>query len=262
MADQDVNVFEEQQQSGSDDPNQSVLDTGNQADDQGQQDADDPVQKLLKGFTKEDGSPVYSSVDAVLEGLQAKENFIQQLKSENAAMREKLDASKGIDDVLAALSQNGKPDAPAPGTTEQQPAANAVTPQDLVKVVNQVLQQNSAQDIQKNNLKEFNKVCAKAYGNKAKKVFLEKAAEAGLTQGEVKDLAAKNPKLALKALGISQTDAQHSTFNAQSTVISDGKNHTQVKAADYDNKKDLFAATKEETLQNLRDQGVDVPDDM
>lgn len=202
---------------------------------------DNSFADLLGMIRNETGAPKYKSVPEALNGLAHAQTFIEQLKAEKAESDRKLAEALNVANKTEALESTVqellRKQAEASGSTGQQ----ALTAEQIAELVNQTL---TANDTKKTATQNINEVIAKTqqqFGQHAEAKYLEAAQELGLTVKEMNDLAAKNPKLVLKALGVSGAPAHKQ--NTGAPIL------TQVNTAGFQPHQDTFVKRNETKLQ-------------
>lgn len=173
---------------------------------------------LLSSIKNERGEQKYASLAEALVGLQHAQNYIPQLKAEQAqkdAEIERLRVEalrvKTLEESLSS-ALNSQQQAAAP---QAQPAFDESK---LADLVNQTLNKQKQADIEKSNQLMVVSTLQQSFGADAEKKFDEAAAEMGLSRQEMNALAAKSPKLILTALGVKSQTTNTNAFPTQSTV--------------------------------------------
>jgi hypothetical protein len=168
---------------------------------------------LLSSIKNERGEQKYATLAEALVGLQHAQNYIPQLKAEQAqrdAEIERLRVEalrvKTLEETLSALNSQQPTSAPQAQTVFDESK--------LADLVNQTLTRRQQADIEKSNQQMVVSTLQQSFGADAEKKFDEAAAEMGLSRQEMNALAAKSPKLILTALGVK---AQTNTSNAFTT---------------------------------------------
>ena len=206
MSDQD-NLFKDTQENNKpEDP------TGN---------PDNTLQDLLKGIVNENGEQKYKNVADALVGLRNAQEFIPTLQKEKrelegkyAELEEKVSKIDALEASLLEMANKEK------GETKET-VSEAFNPESITKQVEAVLLQRETKTQQERNLSEVVSAVREQFGDKAEEIFYGKAKELGMTNEEFNALAARNPKLCLKALDISGDGAhkQPSKFSPSGSSI-------------------------------------------
>jgi hypothetical protein len=134
----------------------------------------------------------YATVEQALAALPHSQEFIEQLKAENAQLREQAGRGVAQEEVYAMVQDYLK---------QQQPTVARVEEGDIAQVVDRALQQRELTQKVQQNEAEFKKAMQTKFGEKAKDVFLAGAQELGMAVKDLETLARTNPKAALKLLG-------------------------------------------------------------
>lgn len=179
------------------------------ADDQ-QQKSPESTQQPTPGTDQ--GNERLSSLEKRFNDSQS---FIDQLKTENAEMREELQKRLTAEQVLEHVKSNDEQAAPA---TPAESELNLDAISDLVK--NQVTQTMSEAEAAKTvsqNQEAFTKALIGQYGEKAEEVYKQVAGDAGLTPADLDKLVGKSAVAGLKMFGLDKPKVQ-STAPSTGTV--------------------------------------------
>lgn len=128
----------------------------------------------------------YKSIDDLAKAYINADGFIETLKQENTVLREKANAAKTIDDVLASL-QSRKETQPDPAV---KPDGVSVT--DITKIVEQTMQSTETRKVQEANLRKADAKMKEMFGEKAAEVYKAAAATPEVHDAYMK-LAAVDP---------------------------------------------------------------------
>jgi hypothetical protein len=179
---------------------------------------DQEVATLLLTIKNERGEPKYKNLHDALVGLQHAQTYIPELKQtlsvkEQELATAKLEAQKvaTLEDTIRQLTERPNPDGTPP---------SVMSPQDIANLVNKQLQELNQKSVQEKNVKTVIETMKEAFGDEAEKIFIAKAAEAGMTVAEFNSLAARSPKLVLGAVGVTEKQATKPFSPTQSTVNS------------------------------------------
>jgi hypothetical protein len=165
----------------------------------------DPVE-LLVG----DGKKYKTVADLAKSRLEA-DSFIEQLKGENAALREVVKAKEktsrtdDFDAFLAELKGNALPKADATASTTDNQGAKGVSMAD----VENLLKQKETERMRDTAYAAVRAKVAELLGSDKADEGLAKAMQStGLQEGDVKNLAFRSPEVALRALGFTELKPQ------------------------------------------------------
>lgn len=154
---------------------------------------------LLKNIKNENGEQKYDNVPKALEGLAHAQNFIPQLKTELqkkdeeiATLREQLSKAQGIEEVVSRLTAQREAQ-----STVQPTATGGLDETAVLSLLQNVLQQNKAQESAESNIAQVQSALIAKFGDKATEALDAKAAELGTTRQELGNLARQNPKMVL-----------------------------------------------------------------
>lgn len=151
----------------------------------------------------------FKTVHDLAKGKLEADAFIEQIKSENSALREennkKIDAETQLEklraDLVAARQKSSEPK----GNTSPELTTDAI--EDIVqRSVTKIEQTKTATQ----NIAAANDSAAKHFGgeDKAKEAIRAKASELGLTVEEIKAIASKSPSAFSEMLGIKSVPAK------------------------------------------------------
>jgi len=154
---------------------------------------------LLKSIKNENGEQKYDSIEKALDALRHSQEFIPELKTQLSKKDEELSELRGkvskieeLESVVERLARS-KPEGEG-----DHPAASGLDEKAVLDLVQRTLSQSEKQKlIEANQLKVSQALQAK-FGDKAKEMVANKAAELGMSPEELGALAAKSPALVLK----------------------------------------------------------------
>ena len=164
------------------------------------------------------GERVFKTPDEVTTKLESADLFIEQLKQENAQLRDKVESSTKVDAVLDAL-KNQEPQQ----VTQQAPEVQtpSTSSESVEQMVQKALAQTRATEQAEANLANARQAFTGKYGEKAGEVYNRKIAELGMSDAVASNLAKTSPE-AFKALFVGESTQ---TFNS-SIASSSGVNTT------------------------------------
>jgi len=159
----------------------------------------------LKEIKNENGEPKYKTVEDALEALNHSQQFIEKLKTEKQELEDQwkqtqgeLETRESVEDVVKRLTENnGQPS----NREGDQPQENGLDEEKVQQLVTSVLSQREQETQANQNINTVQAALVEQYGDQAKTVIQQKATELGTTPGEIKELAKRNPKMALTILG-------------------------------------------------------------
>lgn len=164
----------------------------------------DPFVDKLSGITNEHGEPKYKDVETALDALKASQQFIEQLKKENAEqtrIREEREAELAKLGSIEDFVNRIKPAAPTNEPVVTPPASTGLSEEDVAKLLQKQLEQRDAQSQQEKNLTEVTQRLSELHGDKSSAVIQSRAKELGTTPSGLRQLASTNPAMALELLG-------------------------------------------------------------
>ena len=160
---------------------------------------------LLNGIKNDSGERKYNSVESALEALKHSQEFIPKIQGDNETLTQQVESLKSqnskVDDlteIVNRLSANKT-------ETVNQPESN-LNEQDVAKLVQQALAQNSAQASKESNIKSVTDTLSQNFGTDAEKQFYDKASELGMTNEAFNELAGTSPKAVLAFFGSTPKD--------------------------------------------------------
>jgi hypothetical protein len=170
------------------------------------QNGSDPYAHLLGTILNENGVPKYANTEEALKGAAHAQAYIAQLKREKDELEAKANAAMSAAEKQAELERT---------LTEltqkvNNPVANqpqGLDPEKIAEYVAQTLDKRTAAEKAKANQEQVVKTLVDKFGAEAEVKFNAAAQELGLSVGEMNELAARSPKVVLKALGVAEQPA-------------------------------------------------------
>lgn len=230
----------------------------------------EPFADLLGSIKNEQGQPKYNNPVDALNALKHSQEFIPQLKQENASLRseieqlrvqvEKLKAVEGVVERLTSQQNSG-------ATPPQVLDENAIA--DLVQ---RTLSKREVEAIQKANVTSVVQNLQSQFGQEAEKVFYGKAQELGMSVQQMNSLAATSPQAVLQLFGVQKRDEKKVNVPSavppgvntagfqpkQDTFIGRNTKGVTVGATSQEVADELQAAKK--MVEELQQQGMSVDD--
>lgn len=227
---------------------------------------------LLMNIKNERGEPKYKTTKEALIALQHSQEFIPDLKSqlkERDTELERLRAERSrieaLEETIRGLTERGiNADTPSAQFTKEQIA------EIVNKSLDSTLSQREQASLQKANVQSVVSTLRSAFGDDAEKRYNEAAVDLGMSVAELNALAAKNPKVVLKTLGIERKDEQAfsrpniggiNTSGYQpkaDSFVGRNKKPVQVGATTQDLMEEAKASNK--MVEELHAQGIHVSD--
>lgn len=145
----------------------------------------------------------YKDPDAVAKALMEKDNFIEQLKRENAEAREALSKRTREEEFLDRLATATRPQVSVPTQDPPAPpeAKSALTPD----VVEEIIERRELEKARKDNLDAVMSTLQGKFGDNYVTQVQTQARDLGYTTAELTAIAAQNPKAFYRLLGIEAT---------------------------------------------------------
>lgn len=153
----------------------------------------------------------YNSVEDALKALPHAQAHIARIEEENRALREKANQARAVEEVYEALMSRQ----PEAGATLPQPVLDEQT---LDTVLERKLEQKRQEELRLANLNKVRESLTGKFGEKAQEVFKTKAAELGVNEAFLTDLAAKSPVAAMELFGLAKKDAPSPTAAPAGTI--------------------------------------------
>jgi hypothetical protein len=202
----------------------------NQAADQ---QIDNPLETLVGEGKK------YKDAAALAFAAIEKDRFIEQLKSENAQMRNSLKGEQKIDEFLTRLNQsNTQPAMNSQGQPSGQNEANQQTQTNQPKAatldeVEAVLARREREREAAQNLKTVQNKLTEAYGANYQHVLIAKATALGMTPDEMLEVAKTRPMAFLKLVEADKVGNTASASAPRSSVNTAGMNQNNSNERNY-----------------------------
>lgn len=144
----------------------------------------------LTSIMNADGTPKYTDVAQALDSIPHAQLHISTIETENATLKEQLNAATAAKDLLA--KQAGEKPAPATGLTSEQVAA----------ISRQTMEETAQANTEAANVASVNAKFSELYGDKAIEQMATIAQQSGMSVQAVKQLAKSSPGAVLRLAGI------------------------------------------------------------
>lgn len=169
---------------------------------------------LLGMITNEQGEKKYKDVPTALHGLQASQQFISTLKSENATLKQQVEQLNAQVAKINELEETIRTLTASPTNSSAPTVQKVVDEQSVAELVNRTLSQREMEVIQKTNINTVISAVQQKFGAESEKVFYSKATELGMSAQEMNSLAARSPQAVLNLLGIVSVERKNEPFTA------------------------------------------------
>lgn len=173
-------------------------------------------QDLLAGIKNEQGLPKYATLDEALKALQHSQAYIPEVKSELtrkeqeiARLQAELDQRNSLEEVVSRLATKNQPEPVA-----NQPVGSGLDESAVMKLVQQHLEQREAVTAAQLNEMQVSDALRAKYGERAKDVVEQRAAELGLTKQAFGELSRKSPQAVLALFNTSGAPAPKPTTSS------------------------------------------------
>ncbi len=141
-----------------------------------------------------------------------KDRHIAKLESELKAIRTDMNSRLSLEELVTKLSSQKPSDSGQPDDSgSNQNASATLTPEDLAKLVDERVSQLTAREQAKSNLNTVKATLKEAWGADFPSKLRDKAAELGVGEGFLNDLAATQPKAFLKLVEAEKTPSTQPT---------------------------------------------------
>jgi len=146
----------------------------------------------------------YATVEDLAKGKKEADAFIDQLKLENAQMREDLSKRPTLDDVqdIMKLQNEG-----------QNNTSSELNEEALNTIVDSRLENRNTRALEHTNVSQASDKMVELYGEKASEQVAKKAGELGVTVKYLQDQAAKSPAMFYSIMGVNDTASNNVAGN-------------------------------------------------
>ena len=264
MSDQDSSIFGNQTQATPDTSNSG--NSNNPAPSQN----NEPFADLLGSIKNEQGQPKYGNTQEALNALKHSQEFIPQLKQENATLRSELEQLRAQVEKLNRVEE-----AVNKLTTQNNNAATPANVMDesaIATLVQRTLSQREVEAVQKANVTSVVQNLQSQFGQEAEKVFYGKAQELGMSVQQMNSLAATSPNAVMQLFGLQKAEVKKVNVPSpvpagvntagfqpkQDTFIGRNTKSVTVGATSQEVAEELQAARK--MVEELHQQGMSVDD--
>jgi hypothetical protein len=203
----------------------------------------------------------YATLEDLAKGKQEADAFIEQLKLENAQMREDLSKRPTLDDIQDIMKlQNENRGEPASEFNEEA----------LTNIVTSQLSALKEQERAQSNVQAASDKMVELYGDKAAEQVQAKANELGVTVEYLQGVAAKNPAIFYATMGVSDTkaatnagnqtaqgDSNTAQFNTNTVGTKEGTWSYYEKMRREDSKKYFSPKVQNEMFKARKEMGAD-----
>lgn len=177
-----------------------------------------PLATLLAEIRNESGVQKYNSVEDALKGAAHAQSYIATLKQEKEEAERRLqEATRTATEVQGQLTEQQQIKASIAELSQKlnnktnETTGKVYTAEEIAELVNSQLTQRDVATSAKKNQETVVSQLRSKFGDKAEEQYNAAATDLGLTVAEMNALAAKSPKVVLKALGIAEQQAHRST---------------------------------------------------
>lgn len=173
--------------------------------------APDPVLELVGEGKK------FKTVQDLAKGKIEADNFVEQLKTENKALREALGNGEDTTAIQVKLDKllAAKDERTTTPPTGNQTTKESLTQEDVLNLLNQDRVKNQMLG----NSRTFNETVTKVLGDKAEETVKKRVADLGLDLGLFNQMVATAPESALRLVGINKTTTNSVTSGTKDTTV-------------------------------------------
>jgi len=190
-------------------------DDGKPVDDKPADKQEGSVDTYLGLILNEEGNQKYATAEEALKGSVHAQTHITTLEKELKELREKEDKDTGMEKILEALKDKGKP------AEDDKPSG--ITPEQLAETVTKLMKERDDVSTKEQNISTVISTFNSLYGEKASETLYSKADDLGFTKDEINSMIASNPKAALKVLGVGEKAKPESDpTSSNSSINTDG----------------------------------------
>ena len=158
----------------------------------------------------------FNDPEALAKGKFEADKFVEDLKRQNAELREDMEKSAKLDELMELVrNQNVKPvEDPniTPVVDPNDTSSDQMAPEALKALIEDHVSERDMNASLKKNLEEADRMMMEKYGDGAARVLSQRAAEVGMSIDEIKDLASKNPKAFSRLVGIGESNKDSPTL--------------------------------------------------
>jgi len=212
---------------------------------------DDTTDQLLSKIVNEDGTPKYKTIEEVLKASVHAQDHIKSLESDNAALKEKGNASDKLDELLEAVKQSKD-------SGQGDEDTSTMNPEDVLGIVKNYFDDTKAAEKRTGNIDVVAKVFKDRYGKDASEKLYGKADDLGFSRVEINSMIANNPNAALKVLGVEVKKPIVDGITTPSSVstnqfrdVSEEKPTSVMNISSSKDLTDAWNASKQRTLKRL-----------
>ena len=157
--------------------------------------------QLLGAIVNSEGKQKYGTVEDALKATAAAQEHIRRLEEENTSFRQKVEESTTLQAVLDAVKPREVSE-PAPAVP-----TSSIGEDDVAQLLEGMLNKRETAANAKANVSKVTSAFVEKHGVEAEAKYYESAAALGFTNGEINELAARNPAAVFKMLGIDDKPA-------------------------------------------------------
>lgn len=162
----------------------------------------------------------FKSPQDLARGKYESDQFIERLQGELSGIRDELKTRMTLEEFMTNMASETKPSesqqpnnqTPNSGEPAVEPSKSTISPEDIESLLDSKLSQRDAERQVSNNLETVRNQLVQHWGPNYKSSLEQKAAELGLGEAFLNDLAQKQPTAFIKLVGIEGTPSQTETL--------------------------------------------------
>lgn len=146
----------------------------------------------------------FPDTEALARGKHAADQHVDNLERQITELREDIDQGSKINELMELVRNQNKPQETntpqneGPGDT----SSGQMTEEELKVLIETHVSERDRQSTEASNVAEADRVLAEKFGDSAGRILNERAASLGMAVEEMKALAAKNPKVFSRLMGM------------------------------------------------------------
>lgn len=164
------------------------------------------VQKLVTSKGEQ-----WSDPEVIAKGKVEADNYIEDLKKQNAELQAQVEKAKKVEDLFSKLDDKASPTTSEQNQAQSQGGANesntqtAVSEDDLQSLIENTLTKREAEATAKQNLDQVNSQLESQFGTEASATVQKKSQELGLSMERLQAIAAESPTAFFNLIGEKQS---------------------------------------------------------
>lgn len=149
----------------------------------------------------------YSDPQALAKAKMEADAFIEQLKKEQAELRQQLGEKATIDEIMTQIKAINKPQENRPPEAPSIPDQAGLTPEQLEKIFTENYQKQKAQERLEANREKVERTLTEKFGSDASMKIAEKARELNVPTTYLQQIGLDSPEALFRMLGLNNVTA-------------------------------------------------------